>query len=212
MSVGKHELRIDDAVEHRVVLMQAGAVGGVALLIFTAGRIGRAAAPIVAPGTPTCCPAPRRWRWGSTSGTSPRRSSARCPRARRTTSSGSAAPAGHPSRSRTGRAHGPDAGGGCGLGTRRPPGPRPAPPPPPPGPLQPFINIYLQTIIPLAGRLISGDRYAYRYLPESTRHFHTPAEVEVIMQAAGLENTSYRRLMHRTVVILQGTKPGATPP
>lgn len=84
--------------------------------------------------------------------------------------------------------------------------------PPPPGLLQPFINFYLQTIIPLAGRLISGDCYAYRYLPESTRHFHTPAELEIIMQAVGLEKTSYRRLMYKTVVILQGTKPGATHP
>ncbi len=84
--------------------------------------------------------------------------------------------------------------------------------PPPAGVLQPFINVYLQTVIPLAGRLISGDRHAYRYLPESTQHFHTPEELRVFMQAAGLENITYRRLMHRTVVILHGTKPGAATP
>ena len=84
--------------------------------------------------------------------------------------------------------------------------------PPPAGVLQPFINIYLQTVIPLAGRLISGDRQAYRYLPESTQHFHTPEELQVFMQTAGLENIAYRRLMHGTVVILHGTKPGTAIP
>jgi len=84
--------------------------------------------------------------------------------------------------------------------------------PPPAGVLQPLINVYLQTVIPLAGRLISGDRQAYRYLPESTQHFHAPEELQVFMQAAGLVNITYRRLMHRTVVILHGTKPGAATP
>jgi demethylmenaquinone methyltransferase/2-methoxy-6-polyprenyl-1,4-benzoquinol methylase len=83
--------------------------------------------------------------------------------------------------------------------------------PPPAGLLQPAIKAYLQFAIPLAGRLVSGDRYAYRYLPESTQHFHTPDELRNIMQAAGLENIVYRRLMLRTVVILQGTKPANTP-
>ncbi len=82
--------------------------------------------------------------------------------------------------------------------------------PPPPGVLQPLIICYLKFVIPLVGRLVSGDPYAYRYLPESTRHFHTPDELQVIMQTAGLENTAYRRMMYRTVVILQGTKPGQT--
>jgi hypothetical protein len=36
--------------------------------------------------------------------------------------------------------------------------------------------------------------------------------LEIIMQAVGLEKTSYRRLMYKTVVILQGTKPGAGHP
>ena len=80
--------------------------------------------------------------------------------------------------------------------------------PPPDGVLQPFINVYLETVIPLLGRLISGDRQAYRYLPESTQHFHTPDELRDFMHSAGLQNVTYRRLMHKTVVILHGTKPG----
>ena len=84
--------------------------------------------------------------------------------------------------------------------------------PPPAGVLRPFIKAYLQIAIPLAGRLVSGDRHAYRYLPESTQHFHTPKELQVFMQTAGLQHIAYRRLMHRTVVILHGTKTGTAPP
>lgn len=84
--------------------------------------------------------------------------------------------------------------------------------PPPANVLQPFIKAYLQTVIPLAGRLISGDPYAYRYLPESTQNFQPPEELRRIMQAAGLEKVVYRRLMHGTVVILHGTKPGENVP
>jgi demethylmenaquinone methyltransferase/2-methoxy-6-polyprenyl-1,4-benzoquinol methylase len=79
--------------------------------------------------------------------------------------------------------------------------------PPPPGLLQPAVRAYLRFVIPLAGRLISGDRYAYRYLPESTQHFHTPHELQGIMQQAGMSDVRYRRFMLGTVVILQGTKP-----
>jgi demethylmenaquinone methyltransferase/2-methoxy-6-polyprenyl-1,4-benzoquinol methylase len=84
--------------------------------------------------------------------------------------------------------------------------------PSPAGWRKPFIDAYLQTVIPLAGHLIAGDRYAYRYLPESTRHFHTPDELQADMQAAGLEKVAYCRLMHATVVILHGTKPERATP
>ncbi len=80
--------------------------------------------------------------------------------------------------------------------------------PPPEGILQPFVNAYLKNVIPLLGHLISGDRQAYRYLPESTQHFHTPDELRVFMHSAGFQNVTYHRLMHKTVVILHGTKPG----
>lgn len=79
--------------------------------------------------------------------------------------------------------------------------------PPPAGLLQPAVTAYLQFVIPLAGRVVSGDPYAYRYLPESTRHFHSPDDLQRIMQRAGLADVRYRRLMLGTVVILQGIKP-----
>jgi len=84
--------------------------------------------------------------------------------------------------------------------------------PPPPGLLQPFIKVYLQSAIPLAGSLISGDTYAYRYLPESTQNFHPPEKLQRLMRAAGLQQVGFRRLMFGTVVILHGTKPRGTSP
>ncbi len=83
--------------------------------------------------------------------------------------------------------------------------------PPPDGFQKPLIAFYLQKVIPLMGGLISGDSYAYRYLPESTQQFKTPEAIQATMQAAGLVNVSFRRLMFGTVVILQGTKPGTGP-
>ncbi len=80
--------------------------------------------------------------------------------------------------------------------------------PPPTGILQPVINAHLKMGIPIVGRLISGDAYAYRYLPESTQHFQPPEKLRHSMQAAGLEEVAFRRLMFGTVVILHGTKPG----
>jgi len=80
--------------------------------------------------------------------------------------------------------------------------------PPPAGLFQPAVKAYLRFAIPLAGRLVSGDPYAYRYLPASTQHFHSPDALQHIMQRAGLANVHYRRLMLGTVVILHGTKPG----
>jgi demethylmenaquinone methyltransferase/2-methoxy-6-polyprenyl-1,4-benzoquinol methylase len=80
--------------------------------------------------------------------------------------------------------------------------------PPPAGPLRPFIIRYLRTVIPLAGRLIGGDRDAYRYLPESTQQFLPPEKLAARMQDAGLERIGFDRRMHGTLAILDGTKPG----
>jgi demethylmenaquinone methyltransferase/2-methoxy-6-polyprenyl-1,4-benzoquinol methylase len=79
--------------------------------------------------------------------------------------------------------------------------------PPPPGLLRPLIDTYLQRVIPLAGRLIGGDRDAYRYLPESTQHFHPPEILQEVMRKVGLKDVGFFRRMQGTVVILVGTKP-----
>lgn len=66
-------------------------------------------------------------------------------------------------------------------------------------------QFYFDTIVPLLGGLISGDREAYTYLPQSTKHFVEPEALTRIMERAGLRNVIYHKLMFGTVAIHVGT-------
>ncbi|MBI5958530.1 MAG: ubiquinone/menaquinone biosynthesis methyltransferase [Chloroflexi bacterium] len=79
--------------------------------------------------------------------------------------------------------------------------------PPPRGPLRPFIQLHLKLVIPLLGRIISGEKDAYRYLPESTLGFKTAEELAALMSAAGLRDVGYRRLMFGTMAVHWATNP-----
>ncbi len=54
-----------------------------------------------------------------------------------------------------------------------------------------MTRAYLRHVIPALGRLISGDRWAYRHLRDSTEAFHAPAELAALMRAAGLERVEH---------------------
>src|SRR5574341_810549 len=73
--------------------------------------------------------------------------------------------------------------------------------PPPPNLLRPFIMLHLKYVIPLLGRLISGDRSAYKYLPESTQTFKTPDELAAMMRSVGLQDVRYRRFMFGAMAV-----------
>ncbi len=73
--------------------------------------------------------------------------------------------------------------------------------------LRPFIRFHLNTIIPLLGRLVTGEAEAYRYLPDSTQAFQTPETLAQIMIDCGLEDVSYQLFMFGTVAIHSGRKP-----
>ena len=79
--------------------------------------------------------------------------------------------------------------------------------PPQKGPLQPFIQLFLNTIIPLLGQIISGNRSAYTYLPQSTAAFMTPAELAAAMVGAGFINVRHRQFMFGTMAVHVGTRP-----
>ncbi len=81
--------------------------------------------------------------------------------------------------------------------------------PPPHNILRPFILLYLKYGIPLLGRLISGSKGAdaYKYLPESTQAFKTPAELASMMQAVGFKEVNYKTFMFGTMAVHWGTKP-----
>ena len=63
-------------------------------------------------------------------------------------------------------------------------------------PDKPFIktlyDIYFRHILPLIGGLISGNRAAYRYLPESVYAFPRPEAFCAIMERAGFHNVRHR--------------------
>lgn len=78
--------------------------------------------------------------------------------------------------------------------------------PPPDNLLRPFIEIHLRYVIPLLGRLISGNADAYQYLPESTQKFKTPDELAALMREAGFQNVGYKRFMFGTMAVHWGEK------
>jgi len=77
---------------------------------------------------------------------------------------------------------------------------------PPKNLLRPFFLFFFNKIVPLVGGLISGQRDAYTYLPQSVNEFLTPDELKAIMERAGLRDVAYRRLMMSTVAIHVGIK------
>ncbi|HEY4724156.1 MAG TPA: ubiquinone/menaquinone biosynthesis methyltransferase [Anaerolineae bacterium] len=77
---------------------------------------------------------------------------------------------------------------------------------PPKNLLRPFFLFFFNKIVPIVGGLISGQRDAYTYLPQSVNEFLTPDELKAIMQRAGLREVKYKCLMLSTVAIHAGIK------
>jgi demethylmenaquinone methyltransferase/2-methoxy-6-polyprenyl-1,4-benzoquinol methylase len=73
--------------------------------------------------------------------------------------------------------------------------------------LRPVIRFHLNTIIPLLGRLVTGEAEAYRYLPDTTQAFQKPETLAQIMIDSGLEDVSFRLFMFGTVAVHSGRKP-----
>src|SRR5215813_381307 len=56
------------------------------------------------------------------------------------------------------------------------------------------FNFYFHHILPRIGAVVSGDRKAYRYLPNSVRQFPGQAELAEWLRATGFTDVSYRNL------------------
>jgi len=69
-----------------------------------------------------------------------------------------------------------------------------------------LYSIYFEKILPWIGGLISGDREAYAYLPESVHHFRYAENYEEMMRKAGLKNVSSRPLTGGIASIISGMK------
>jgi len=69
-----------------------------------------------------------------------------------------------------------------------------------------LFRFYFHRIVPVIGGVISGQRDAYSYLPQSADAFLRPAELKVEMERAGLHNVKYTMLMFNTVALHVGVK------
>ena len=65
----------------------------------------------------------------------------------------------------------------------------------------PLIWIHMHLIIPALGRLLTGARDAYRYLPDTTENFVTAEKMSALMAAVGFKKIGFERLMFGTIAI-----------
>ena len=72
--------------------------------------------------------------------------------------------------------------------------------------LTPFVRFYMHVIIPLLGRLISGQNDAYKYLPDSSEGFLSAEELAGQMVTVGFDQVEFQRLNFGTISIHWGTK------
>ena len=69
-----------------------------------------------------------------------------------------------------------------------------------------LFNFYFAHILPRIGGLISGERGAYEYLPDSVSKFPDQRRLAVLMEAKGFEGVSYTNLTGGIAAIHTGTK------
>ena len=72
--------------------------------------------------------------------------------------------------------------------------------------LTPLIWIHMHAIIPTLGWLLTGQRDAYRYLPNSSEGFLRAEDLAGRLAAAGFRKVGFRRLNFGTIAIHWGEK------
>ncbi len=75
----------------------------------------------------------------------------------------------------------------------------------PRGILRPFFRIWLDAMIPLAGRVLPGGK-AYTYLPASVRRFPGPEDLSRLLENAGFRDVRYRLLGGGSVALHTAVK------
>ena len=71
-----------------------------------------------------------------------------------------------------------------------------------------FYGLWFDRLVPWLGAKVSGDAWAYSYLPESVKAFVAPGELAEIMRRNGLQNVTWRRFSGGIITLHVGTKPG----
>jgi len=73
--------------------------------------------------------------------------------------------------------------------------------------LRVLYQLYFHNVLPLIGRLISGHRTAYKYLPRSVANFPVEEELANRMQAAGFTRVSWKSLSFGVAAIHVAERP-----
>jgi demethylmenaquinone methyltransferase/2-methoxy-6-polyprenyl-1,4-benzoquinol methylase len=67
-------------------------------------------------------------------------------------------------------------------------------------------GIYFRKVLPLIGGWISGDRAAYRYLPESVARFPRPPQMLAMLTEAGFSEAAWDGYLLRAAGLYRGVK------
>jgi demethylmenaquinone methyltransferase/2-methoxy-6-polyprenyl-1,4-benzoquinol methylase len=78
---------------------------------------------------------------------------------------------------------------------------------PPPGLFGAAYRIYLNTLVPVWGRLFAGDRRAYKYLAASIQRCFTGEEFALRLEAAGFEAARAQPWFGGICYVVSGRKP-----
>jgi demethylmenaquinone methyltransferase/2-methoxy-6-polyprenyl-1,4-benzoquinol methylase len=77
---------------------------------------------------------------------------------------------------------------------------------PPKGVVGGAYRLYLRTLLPAIGGVISGQPAAYRYLSDTVDSYRTPDELVAMAQQAGWSDVRFQRLAMGTVAIVSGSR------
>jgi demethylmenaquinone methyltransferase/2-methoxy-6-polyprenyl-1,4-benzoquinol methylase len=72
-------------------------------------------------------------------------------------------------------------------------------------PLAPLIRMHLNYVIPVLGRLITGESEAYTYLPDTTKAFLSAEQMATRLVEAGFSRVGFQRVMVGTIAIHWGS-------
>jgi demethylmenaquinone methyltransferase/2-methoxy-6-polyprenyl-1,4-benzoquinol methylase len=70
----------------------------------------------------------------------------------------------------------------------------------------PLVSVYLHTVIPCMGRLVTGQADAYAYLPDSMDRFVRAEELVARAASAGFREIMFRRFNFGTMAVHWGVK------
>jgi demethylmenaquinone methyltransferase/2-methoxy-6-polyprenyl-1,4-benzoquinol methylase len=74
------------------------------------------------------------------------------------------------------------------------------------GLLQWLYRFYFENLLPLTGRIISGHKSAYSYLPASVANFPQGNDFKKMLEKTGFQNVSFKQLTFGIVTLYTGLK------